>query len=186
MSPEIMLSNGEYYNFVDCDVSGVTIEVIAHALSNMCRYTGHVTRFYSVAEHSVRCSYVGPPEEALERLMHDAAECLVVDLPSPLKRMVGMEAYRQHDHNAEAVLATKFGLQYPWPPSVLTADLILLATEKRDLMPAHDPNDGRKAWDIIKDVMPLFGDSLNSFSGRPETWKRIFLARYADLKRVAA
>lgn len=39
---------------LDPRVEDVRIEDIARALAMQCRYNGHVTRFYSVAEHSVR------------------------------------------------------------------------------------------------------------------------------------
>lgn len=179
MKPEILLSNGRYYNFRHPDPAVVTIEVIAHSLSHMCRFSGHVSRFYSVAEHCWRCSFIGPVEEALERLMHDAAESLVVDMPTPLKRMAGMDAYREADHTAERVIARRFGLTYPWPESVKTADLVMLATEKRDLMPK--PIDDQTPWGILEGVTPLANVNLASHSGRPETWKSKFITRFTHL-----
>jgi hypothetical protein len=45
-------SGGRFYPF-NPRVEDVNIADIAHALSLLCRYGGHVDRFYSVAEHCV-------------------------------------------------------------------------------------------------------------------------------------
>jgi hypothetical protein len=71
---------------------------IAHALSLLCRYNGHVDRFYSVAEHCVHLSYVVPPEHALWALLHDATEAYVGDMISPLK--IHMPGYRAAEDRA--------------------------------------------------------------------------------------
>jgi hypothetical protein len=174
MKPEILLSNGQYFNFKNPDPEVVTVEVIAAALSKICRFTGHVSRFYSVAEHCVRASYLVPDEDRLEALMHDAAEAFVVDLPTPLKRM--LPDYMAIDHEVEQVVAERFGLRWPWPASVKHADLVMLATEARDLLPRHEP------WEHVANITPE-PINLASFSGRPETWEKRYLARYAELAR---
>lgn len=73
---------------------------IAHALSNQCRYSGHVAYFYSVAQHCcLLASHVaknhGTPEQCLQILMHDAAEAYLVDIPRPVKQF--MPQYRVWD-----------------------------------------------------------------------------------------
>ena len=47
--PDIQLSNGLYYDFFNPDPDVVTIEVIAHALSQICRYTARL-----------RCNHTAP------------------------------------------------------------------------------------------------------------------------------
>lgn len=112
----------------------ICIEDIAHALSRICRFTGHVAvPLYSVAEHSVRVSYACDPQDALWGLLHDASEAYCMDLSRPLKRAPGMESYRFYESQVSAAVREKFNLPGSEPPSVLRADLRYLATEKRDL-----------------------------------------------------
>lgn len=112
----------------------VDIRDIAHALSNLCRYTGHTGSFYSVAEHSVRVALLCPPEDRLWGLMHDAAEAYIGDLNRPTKMLPEMAPYRHMEANIMRVICEKFCIPAEPPPSVKRADEILLATEARDLM----------------------------------------------------
>jgi hypothetical protein len=111
----------------------VAIVDIAHALANLCRYTGHVRKFYSVAQHSVLVSRIVPPEYALEGLLHDASEAYLADIASPVKRQLPW--YKEHEVRLEGVIAYALGTRYPNPKAVKEADVVLYATERRDLMP---------------------------------------------------
>jgi 5'-deoxynucleotidase YfbR-like HD superfamily hydrolase len=95
--------------------------------------------FYSVAEHSVRCSQIVPESCALWALLHDASEAYIGDMSTQTKNLPELEGYRKLETSIMRAVAEKFGL--PWhgveagyPPIVKWADAVLLATEARDLM----------------------------------------------------
>lgn len=111
------------------------LEQIAHALSQQCRYGGHTKRFYSVAQHCVLVSLLCPTYPA-EGLMHDASEAYLGDIIKPLKVLFPL--YLSAEYRMEEALAKRWNLTHPWPPEVKHADLVMLATEKRDLI---EPND---------------------------------------------
>src|SRR5277367_2680014 len=126
-----------------CDprVEDIHIEDIAHALSLLCRFTGHVREFYSVGDHSLRVSELCSPENKLWGLLHDASEAYLADVARPVKRNEVFGAYyKKVEGGLMAVIAEKFGLVMPESPEVKTFDNILLRTEQRDLMPV--PKDG--------------------------------------------
>lgn len=136
----------------------------------------------STAEHSVRCSYVGPEEEALWRLLHDGSEAYMVDLPRPIKRHPDLFRYRAQEQVNQHAIFLRFGLPSgfdAWgnvwmPESVKIADEILLATEARDLM----GNAALERWSSLKDVQPL-PEVIE-----PWTWQEAearFLARFREL-----
>ena len=58
----------------------IDIEDIAHALSLLCRFNGHCTRFYSV-----RVAREIYPALAMVGLLNDAAEAYLGDMPLPFK-----------------------------------------------------------------------------------------------------
>lgn len=117
----------------------VAIRDIAHALSFVCRFGGHCTEFYSVAEHSVRVADAvraagGSAQETFHALMHDAAEAYVGDMVWPLKQAHALVGYKGIERLIENAIAQRFGLELAMPAIVKRFDLVLLSTEKRDLM----------------------------------------------------
>ena len=58
---------------------------VAHALAQQCRFNGHSTKFWSVAQHSILCANLAAPEAKRFALFHDAAEAYVGDMIRPLK-----------------------------------------------------------------------------------------------------
>lgn len=122
----------------------VRVEDIAHALSNMPRFSGHTVRFYSVAEHCCRVAALvygrgGADADALLGLLHDASEAYLLDIPSPLKGMY--PGYREAEHR---LLTCIIGAITPLPyagelPAVVEeCDKAMLRPERRDLLPHTD------------------------------------------------
>lgn len=148
MLPTILLNSGNYFDFLKPETSVFEITDIAHGLSNICRFGGQCKEFYSVAQHSVIASSVIESQYAYDALMHDAAEAFVGDIPSPLKML--LPEYKTIEKHAEAAIAQRFGVSNPLPQQVKNIDIVLLATEHRDLMPEHDDE-----WGLLVGVTPL-------------------------------
>ena len=125
--------SGQFFLPGDPQESAIEIEDIAHALSHICRFTGHIKKFYSVAEHSYWVSCLVPPEYQLAALLHDAAEAYIGDIPSGEKNML-QPKIGEIEHNILSVIYKKFGVNYtPIPEPVKYADFVMLLTEKEQL-----------------------------------------------------
>lgn len=122
--------SGQKFFPLDPRPDEINIGDIAHALANQCRFNGHTTKFYSVAEHVWHCSYLVPPEFALEALLHDAAEAYVGDIIRPLKLIPDIKAvYGPIEEAVERAVAERFDLVYPWPEWVKKADEMMVTAE---------------------------------------------------------
>ena len=144
----------------------VFIEDIAHALAMICRFGGHCSRFYSVAEHSVLIARAAAPEHKLWALLHDASEGYIGDKIRPLKPYLG--GYREAEQKIMRAICVRFNLQLDLPPSIKALDLALLMDE-RDQAMVEPP----QPWDV--DVAPL-GVTLEFWS--PARAKREFLSAF--------
>jgi phage pi2 protein 07 len=100
--------HGLEFDFVDPKPEQVCIEDIAHALSNICRFTGHTPNHYSVAEHSILVSYYVEPQNRLLALLHDASEAYLGDVASPLKQL--LPEYKKLEEKVANVIFEALGV----------------------------------------------------------------------------
>lgn len=138
----IATRNGGRFWLRSGKLSDITLPDIAAALSKVCRFTGHCSRFYSVAEHSVYVSELVPPEHAFHALLHDASEAYLGDVSTPLKEL--LDDYRELEADVSKSIYARFGLPATLHPSIKSADYRVLATEVPILFDRVDP--GWAAW----------------------------------------
>ena len=193
MNREIITYTGKVFDFLAPKPEAICIEDIAHTLALTSRFGGHTRTFYSVAEHCVRASYllVGDP---LLNLMHDSAEAYIGDVISSQKDGLGWFDVNKHPpkigwplwyQHVEAEIMRNIGKALgiraleSWlasPRGVKAADLTMLATEIRDLMP---PAEDGFYTEWTKGATPLPGRII------PWTWQKAeteFLHRYKGLR----
>jgi hypothetical protein len=125
--PVVRTYTGLWMNVFEPTEDMVCLEDIAHALSNLCRFGGHTTRFYSVAQHSIHCSRLVDDAHRMAALMHDASEAYLMDFPTPVK--LELKEYYAIENRVMLVIAKKFGFQYPLPQIVKQADKKMLELE---------------------------------------------------------
>lgn len=159
---------------LDPRVEDVKIEDIAHALSNLCRFTGHTRGFYSVAQHSVHVAEILPLEAQAYGLLHDATEAYMADLARPLKHDPALAEYRRLEAVLELVICARFGVD-PLNTSIRSlvkeADELLLDAELRDLMAGADPKHAERSRAYVTRIVPVM----------PRDSEAAFLARFYAL-----
>lgn len=133
----IAVLGGDFFDLLHPEENDYDINIIAHALARINRYTGHfITENYSVAEHSVLVSRAVDPKYAMEGLLHDASEAFTGDVSSPLKRL--LPDYRKIEDAIQAEIAKRFDLVYPFPKDVHEADKRLYWNERATVAPGND------------------------------------------------
>ena len=149
----------------------ISILDIAHALSRQCRFSGHVSSYYSVAQHSVLVSNLCDKKYALWGLLHDASEAYLVDIPAPLKRSGKFDFYVEAESLMMKAICKRFNLPEEEHASIKMADQMLLATEAVNFM------------------SPLHNDWINKYppsdykieSMLPDEAKLFFISRFCEI-----
>lgn len=153
----------------------VAIEDIAHGLAFQCRFNGQTTHFYSVAQHSLIVASLVPRRLALAGLLHDAAEAYLGDLVKPLKTI--FPEFSRVEEAVMAVIGERFSVTGFADRAIKRADLVALATEKRDLMPRSN-----EPWSSLEGIAPL-PSRIEPLP--PEAARAEFLAAFQRLSAAA-
>jgi len=151
-------------------VEDVDILDIAHALSNICRFTGHTNCFYSVAEHSVLVSNSVSPEVALQGLLHDSSEAYLTDIARPIKPF--LTNYQTYENKLLEIIFIRFGLNFPISSEVKEADNRILLNERNELMKPPP-----MSWEL--NCEPL--SNIRIYGLSPRVAENLFLSRFYEL-----
>lgn len=116
----------------------ICLEETAYVLSGIHRFGARTDPYYTVSEHSVRVADCiallgGSALEQFIGINHEGDEALLgFDPASPLLRLLpDLKALKRLAHES---YMRRYGLPIELPAIVKHADLVLLSTEKRDLM----------------------------------------------------
>lgn len=144
----IRTHSGIYMNVFKPTFEMICIEDIAHALSNQCRFGGHLPVFYSVAQHSIECAKrmrqkllerarkiewnyaymeTNTKHGELKALMHDGSEAYLLDIPTPIKRL--LSNYKEIEDGLMRKIAQKYGFEWPMDELMKEIDAEMLVFE---------------------------------------------------------
>ena len=167
--------SGKFFDILKPEEYDFDIEEIASALSNICRYTGHVNTFYSVAEHSVLVSRIVPERLALAGLLHDASEAYLGDVSSPLKAL--LPEYKAIERRVQSAIADAFGLGDSLDhPAIHEADKRMYWQERQSVA---DNGIRDKLWH--QDLRATRKEEAIGMS--PLMARRMFIKRYRSLTK---
>ncbi len=139
MDISIETFTGRRFYLLHPEDSDIQLVDIAHALSQICRFAGHSSHFYSVAEHSVRVAAIVPKEIKLAALLHDAAEAYMGDISRPLKTILRDRMdFDAIENRIQAAIDDHLRVDPVADVRVRWADNVLLRTEGLDLMNNSD------------------------------------------------
>lgn len=144
----ILTHSGRQFDLVHPTAAMISPHDIAHSLANLCRFNGHTRTHYSVAQHSLLVASLVPEEHQLVALLHDSTEAYIGDMTRPLKAL--MPGFRIAEEIIWQAVCERFNLDPRLPECVVRADLIALATERRDLMPNYSGE-----WECLRGVPPM-------------------------------
>lgn len=150
-------------------IESINIEDIAHGLAYQCRFNGQTNAFYSVAQHSLLVASMLPDSLKLAGLLHDAAEAYIGDMVKPLKGFI--PEFEKIEKQVTSEINRFFHLADIHYREIKEADLILLAMEKRDLMP-----NSTEPWKAISGYAPLDEKIVPMY---PEEAKAAFLIAFS-------
>jgi len=91
---KMLTLSGKEFDPANPSAEGICVEDIAASLSKVCRFSGQLKEFYSVAQHSLLCYFIAkdlvPDNIRLQILclLHDASEAYISDIPSPFKALL--------------------------------------------------------------------------------------------------
>ena len=151
--PAISTRSGRRLYLQNPNARQIHIDDIAHGLAHQCRFNGQTNKFYSAAQHSVMVASILPPELRLAGLLHDVAEAYLAetylgDIVQPLKELLPDFALIESRFND--VIGKRFNVNLQHQALIKRADIIALATERRDLMPME-----MVEWKSLIGIQPL-------------------------------
>jgi hypothetical protein len=179
----VQTKSGHAFDPKAVKISNIDINDIAHALSNLCRYSGHCKKFYSVAEHSVLVSRIirslwpDDLDAIWAGLLHDATEAYVGDITTPLK--VLLPKFMEIEDALAIDIGKKFKIKWTKRTAdrVKIGDLTALSTEARLLFENVD------RWDMIKNYEPMSHLLNKKFPLGPDAAKKLFLTEIAKVEK---
>ncbi len=137
----IELASGRRLHFEQPDPAAISVEDIAHHLSQVNRYGGAPRRPYSVAEHAVLVaerlrSQGHDAATILAGLHHDDAEAFVGDIVRPIKR--SLSGYSEIEDAVQAAVRTALDLTLVHDEAAVSAaDDWALSCEAWHLLPSR-------------------------------------------------
>ncbi len=105
------LVNGRRIDLEKPTVEDIDVNVIACGLSKICRFTGQLRDFYSVAQHSIMVAEIVDRPLRFAALHHDDTEAYLNDLSRNLKHSIYLGGYRQLENAWTQVVMDAFNIK---------------------------------------------------------------------------
>lgn len=178
------MGSGHVYDLLSPETSMITIEDVAYGLAFRPKFGGQTVsqvfrrrRFYSLAEHCVRGSHIVDPSCARDFLFHELDKVIWGDFASAqINVAAALGSLGQRTRRAHA---DKFRVSREMSDEVRRVDLIMEATERRDLLPPTKVLSRAVLWSHLEGIEPL-AERIEPWT--PEEAAEMFLLRAIDLE----